>query len=166
MSRCLADFNDLYNNIQHFEPHTDGYQPESREGSIAGDATVLLGLTVIPVPFGRSSAHGASISIRKPGAVVLIFCYGLSWGFSIRVRFSAGTCSEGLRNGHGNATRPFTTDSYPHPGFESSTSCTNSQPKRPLMHRWPRVTSTSRGEVTLTIRLFWTCKVSVQPTPQ
>ncbi len=55
---------------------------------------------------------------------------------------------------------------YSRPAFESSTSCTNSQPKRPLMHRWPRVTSASRGEVTLTIRLSWTCKVSVQPTPQ
>jgi hypothetical protein len=30
---------------------------------------------------------------------------------------------------------------------------TNSKPNRPLMQRWPWVTSTSRGEVTFTIRL-------------
>ena len=43
---------------------------------------------------------------------------------------------------------------------------TNSHPNRPLMHRWPRVTSWSSGEVTLTIFSSWTWTVSVQPTPQ
>src|SRR2546428_7185083 len=45
-------------------------------------------------------------------------------------------------------------------------SCTYRQPKRPLMQRLPRVTECSRGDVTLTISLSWTCKRSVHPTPQ
>src|SRR5262249_49962906 len=43
---------------------------------------------------------------------------------------------------------------------------THSHPNRPLMHRWPLVTSWSRGEVTLTIFSSCTWTVSVQPTPQ
>ncbi len=43
---------------------------------------------------------------------------------------------------------------------------TNCQPKRPLTQRWPRVTSLSKGEVTLTIFPSWTWRVVVHPTPQ
>src|SRR3954449_9286668 len=42
----------------------------------------------------------------------------------------------------------------------------NSKPNRPLMHRWPSVTVLSIGEVTLTMRLSWTCRSTAQPTPQ
>src|SRR5438067_13468115 len=42
----------------------------------------------------------------------------------------------------------------------------NSNPKRPLMHRWPSVTELSIGEVTLTIWLSWTWRSTAQPTPQ
>ena len=45
-------------------------------------------------------------------------------------------------------------------------SFTNSNPNRPLMQRWPSVTDESSGEVTFTIVLSWTCRSSVQPTPQ
>src|SRR5579862_4374536 len=34
------------------------------------------------------------------------------------------------------------------------------------MHRLPCVTDTSNGDVTFTISLSWTCRDSVQPTPQ
>ena len=34
------------------------------------------------------------------------------------------------------------------------------------MHRWPSVTDESVGEVTLTIRSSWACRVTAQPTPQ
>src|SRR5207253_10273708 len=44
--------------------------------------------------------------------------------------------------------------------------CTNWKPNRPLTQRWPSVTELSSGEVTLTMSLSWTCRLSVQPTPQ
>ncbi len=45
-------------------------------------------------------------------------------------------------------------------------SCTNWNPKRPLMQRWPSVIEESSGEVTFTTELSWTWRVRVQPTPQ
>lgn len=44
--------------------------------------------------------------------------------------------------------------------------CTYSNPKRPFTHRFPWVTSLSKGDDTFTMRLSCTCTVSVQPTPQ
>src|SRR5207237_6337265 len=44
--------------------------------------------------------------------------------------------------------------------------CTCWKPKRPLMQRFPRVTSWSSGEVTLTMSLSCTCSSRLQPTPQ
>ena len=44
--------------------------------------------------------------------------------------------------------------------------CTNANPKRPLMQRWPLVTELSHGEVTFTISLSCTWSSSSQPTPQ
>jgi hypothetical protein len=43
---------------------------------------------------------------------------------------------------------------------------TNWKPKRPLTQRWPSVTDESFGEVTLTMSLSWTWRLTVQPTPQ
>jgi CRP-like cAMP-binding protein len=60
------------------------------------------------------------------------------------------------------ASRPHTSK----PAESSVPDCTCRQPKRPLMHRWPLVTSWSRGEVTLTMRLSCTCRSRLQPTPQ
>src|SRR5439155_445157 len=37
---------------------------------------------------------------------------------------------------------------------------------RACLQRFPPVTETSAGEVTFTMRLFWTWSESVQPTPQ
>ena len=34
------------------------------------------------------------------------------------------------------------------------------------MHRWPSVTDELVGEVTLTMRSSWACRVTAQPTPQ
>ena len=56
--------------------------------------------------------------------------------------------------------------SSPVESASGSPPCTNSKPNRPLMQRWPCVTSMSIGEVTLTIRLSCTWSESVQPTPQ
>ena len=47
-----------------------------------------------------------------------------------------------------------------------SRACTCWKPKRPLMQRFPRVTSWSSGLVTLTIVLSCTCSSRLQPTPQ
>src|SRR2546422_10228667 len=59
------------------------------------------------------------------------------------------------------------------PGFslngdfaDASTLPTNCHPNRPLMHRWPLVTSCSMGDVAFKIWFPWTWSWSVQPTPQ
>src|SRR6266567_9270067 len=51
-------------------------------------------------------------------------------------------------------------------GASSRPAWTYDQPKRPLTHRLPRVTSWSAGEVTFTIASSCTCSVRLQPTPQ
>ena len=59
-----------------------------------------------------------------------------------------------LQRGRASAARLRLTASQPAP---SPRFCTNWKPNRPLMQRWPSVTSMSSGEVTLTIALSCTC---------
>src|SRR2546428_749892 len=66
---------------------------------------------------------------------------------------------EGLRP---TAAWAFPPATYP----EGLAPFTNGYPNRPLMQRCPLVMSWSRGEVTFTTSLSWTCSSRAHPTPQ